>query len=197
MINWLIYGNIVERKQLKSFWIIANTPIDPRVREVQSFYFNKFQARSPTLIDHAPPSPPWIDSLHLPEPTHLSVCSSFTEVDIKMSWIVCRIINLVVVMEWLIKIHKLETNIIIFNTCFTNIVCVCKSWKGALVYWIPTKDNIPSNPSSWRDLPATNNLYNFHEMHSLPYSPWQCDESIISAAQKAYIERQAINEHSV
>ncbi len=39
----------------------------------------------------------------------------------------------------------------IFNICLENGK-VPEAWKGALIHRIPKKDNIPDDPSTWRDI---------------------------------------------
>ena len=83
----------------------------------------------------------------------------------------------------------------IFNTCLENNR-VPESWKGALVHRIPKKDNIPDNPSTWRDISLLPTIYKvFMKCILSRVLPWLVDENILSPKQKAYINRQGMNEH--
>ena len=73
---------------------------------------------------------------------------------------------------------------------------VPESWKGALVHRIPKKDNIPNDPSTWRDislLPTVNKI--FMKCLLARILPWLVDTGTLSLKQKAYIDRQGMNEH--
>ena len=74
----------------------------------------------------------------------------------------------------------------LFNTCLMNRK-VPESWKGALVHRIPKKDNIPNDPSTWRDVSLLPTVKFF--MKCL------LDTGTLSPKQKAYIDRQGMNEH--
>ena len=83
----------------------------------------------------------------------------------------------------------------IFNVCLYN-GRVPDSWKGALVHRIPKKDNIPDDPSTWRDISLLPTIYKvFMKCILSRILPWLVDANILSTDQKAYIERQGMNEH--
>jgi hypothetical protein len=70
------------------------------------------------------------------------------------------------------------------------------SWKGALSHRIPTKDNIPRDPSTWRDISLLPTVYNIFMKCLLGrILPLLVDTGILSPKQKAYIYRQGVNEH--
>ncbi len=78
----------------------------------------------------------------------------------------------------------------IFNTCLINGK-VPSSWKGA-----PKKDNVPEDPSTWRDISLLPSVYKvFMKCLLSRILPWLVDAGILSNKQKAYIERQGMNEH--
>ncbi len=79
-------------------------------------------------------------------------------------------------------------------------VCVCKripdSWKGALIHRIPKKDNIPDDPSTWRDISLLPTIYKvFMKCILARVLPWLVEADILFTKQKAYINRQGMNEH--
>ena len=83
----------------------------------------------------------------------------------------------------------------LFNTCLINGK-VPGSWKGALIHRIPKKDNIPSDPSTWRDISLLPTVYKIFMKCLLGrILPWLVDTGILSPKQKAYIARQGMNEH--
>ncbi|KAK0144025.1 putative RNA-directed DNA polymerase from transposon X-element [Merluccius polli] len=83
----------------------------------------------------------------------------------------------------------------IFNVCLENRR-VPDSWKGALVHRIPKKDNIPDNPTTWRDISLLPSIYKvFMKCVLARILPWLVDVDILSPKQKAYINRQGMIEH--
>ena len=83
----------------------------------------------------------------------------------------------------------------IFNTCLLNGKVPC-SWKGALIHRIPKKDNVPNDPSTWRDISLLPTVYKvFMKCLLSRILPWLVDSGTLSSKQKAYIERQGMNEH--
>ena len=83
----------------------------------------------------------------------------------------------------------------IFNVCLENKK-VPESWKGAGIYRIPKKDNVPNDPSTWRDISLLYIIYKvFMKCVLSRVLPWLVDNSILSPKQKAYINRQGMNEH--
>ncbi|ROL44176.1 Histone H2B [Anabarilius grahami] len=63
------------------------------------------------------------------------------------------------------------------------------SWKGALI--IPKKDNIPDDPSTWRDISLLPTIYKvFMKCILARVLPWLMKADILSTKQKAYINRQ-------
>ena len=88
-----------------------------------------------------------------------------------------------------------ETRLPIFNTCLINRR-VPESWKGALIHRIPTNDNVPNDPSTWRDFSLLTTIYKvFMKCVLRRILPWLVDANILSTEQKAYIEKQGMNEH--
>ncbi len=82
----------------------------------------------------------------------------------------------------------------IYNVCLEN-KRVPVSWKGALIHRIPRKDNIPDNPSTWRDISLLPTIYKvFMKCILARILPWLVDVNILSPKQKAYINRQGMNE---
>ena len=92
-----------------------------------------------------------------------------------------------------IKATQTLTNI--FNICLINWK-VPNSWKGALIHRIPKKDNIPNDPSTWRDISLLPTVYKVLMKCLLArILPWLVDTGTLSPKQKAYIDRQGMNEH--
>ncbi|KAL2076732.1 hypothetical protein ACEWY4_027672 [Coilia grayii] len=195
-----------QHRRTKAINIILNNSVYPdahpcpdNVQEVQSFYFNKCQACSPTSIDDDLLPPPWANSLNLPEPNHPPVCSLFTEVELG------KVLNSLprhkssgsdgVTYETLKSINWKDPFLPTFNTCLINRR-VPKSWKGALIHRIPKKDNVPSDPCTWRDISFLPTIYKvFMKCILCRILPWLVDEYILSTKQKAYIDRQRMHEH--
>lgn len=83
----------------------------------------------------------------------------------------------------------------IFNVCLFNSR-VPDSWKGALIHRIPKKDNVPDDPSTWRDISLLPTVYKvFMKCLLARILPWLTENGILSSCQKAYISRQGMNEH--
>ena len=81
----------------------------------------------------------------------------------------------------------------IFNVCLLNGK-VPESWKGALIHRIPKKDNIPDDPSTWRDISLLPTIYKvFTKCLLARILPWLEENEWLSSSQN--IIRQGMNEH--
>lgn len=81
------------------------------------------------------------------------------------------------------------------NTCLLNGK-VPWSWEGALIHRIPKKGNVPEDPSTWRDISLLPSVYKvFMKCLLSRILQWLVDTGTLSSKQKAYIERQGMNEH--
>ncbi len=194
-----------QHRRAKAIDIILNDcmfpmpPLDPgNTEQVYNYYWKKCQS-DPTNITLE--LPPWKDDLdnittESPPPT-----SAFTIEEIEKV-----IVNLPnnkasgsdgVTYENLKATRQTSCYILksIFNTCLINGK-VPSSWKGALIHRIPKKDNIPEDPSTWRDISLLPSVYKvFMKCLLSRILPWLVDAGILSTKQKAYIERQGMNEH--
>ncbi len=75
----------------------------------------------------------------------------------------------------------------IFNICLENGK-VPEAWKGALIHRIPKKDNIPDDPSTWRDISLLPTVYKvFMKCLLSRILPWLVETGTLSSKQKAYI----------
>lgn len=146
-------------------------------------------------------TPPWLDALELNPPTETPNTSLFTSQE------VLRVIESLpnnkacgsdgVTYETLKSTKQWTCTALtqIFNVCMTNEK-IPDSWKGALIHRIPKKDNIPDNPATWRDISLLPTIYKVLMKCILNrILPWLCEMNILSEKQKAYINRQGMNEH--
>ncbi|XP_041914313.1 uncharacterized protein LOC121679563 [Alosa sapidissima] len=165
-------------------------PCPNNVNEVQSYYSDKCQGI--TSIDDAPLPPPWDDLLQSQESEFLPMSSPFTEDELR------NVLDSLphnkssgsdgVMYETLKSTSLRQTLLPIFNTCLIN-KRVPKSWKGALIHRIPKKDNVPNDPSTWRDISLLPTIYKvFMKCVLSRILPWLVDANILSTKQKANIE---------
>jgi hypothetical protein len=94
-----------------------------------------------------------------------------------------------------LKLQTCEKITSLFNVCLEN-KRVPETWKGAMIHRIPKKDNIADDPSTWRDISLLPTIYKvFMKCILSRVLPWLVDNNILSPNQKAYINRQGMNEH--
>ena len=179
--------------------MFSTPPSDPGdTEQVYNYYRKKCQFDPSTLLLELPP---WNDDLDITTTESPPCTSAFTIEDIEKV-----IVNMPnnkasgsdgVTYETLKATRRTSCHIVksILNTCLLNGK-VPSSWKGALIHRIPKKDNVPEDPSTWRDISLLPSVYKvFMNCMLSRILPWLVDTGILSNKQTAYIGQQGMNEH--
>ena len=194
-----------QHRKSKAIDIILNNSCFPETpptvsdtSNVYDYYQNKCHA-VPSVSPLAPP--PWYNFIDKIEPGYFPDTHNFTieEVDAVLTSLPNNKASGSdgVIYETLRASRPTSTQTLtnIFNACLIN-ENVPESWKGALIHRIPKKDNIPEDPSTWRDISLLPTLYKvFMKCLLNRILPWLVDTGILSPHQKAYIDRRGMNEH--
>ena len=196
-----------QHRRTKAIQIILNNseypappPCSSNITHVQTYYENKCQGNGHTSSAAPLSPPPWSDMIPSSEPEHLPTTALFTEEEVKK--VIDNLPNYKasgvdgVTYETIKSTNSYRSLTHIFNGCLEN-KRVPDSWKGALVHRIPKKDNIPDDPTTWRDISLLPTVYKvFMKCLLSRILPWLVENNILSTKQKAYIERQGMNEHT-
>ena len=143
-------------------------------------------------------SPPWCGTPNLDNPISHPTTSDFTTEEIAKVLIslpnnkACGADGVTYELLKATKQFSIVALTQIFNVCLVNRK-VPDSWKGAIIYKIPKKNNIPEDPSTWRDISLLPTIYEvFMKCILNRILPWLVESGTLSPNQKAY--REARNE---
>lgn len=149
-----------QHKRSKAIRVILNNSEHPNsppcsndTAAIQAYYENK--CKNQRLKDALPP-PPWREDVLQLKPTFLpDTTTHFTyeEVETVLHSLPNNKASGMdrVTYETLKARQSCQILTTIFNVCLEN-KRLPDSWKGVLVHRIPRKDNIPEEPSTWRDI---------------------------------------------
>ena len=183
-------------RRTKAIQIILNNseypappPCSSNIAHRQPYYEDKCQGNGQTSSAAPLPPPPWSGLIPSSEPEHLPNTAHFTEEEVKK--VIDSLPNYKasgvdgVTYETLKSTNSYRTLTTIFNVCLEN-KRVPDSWKGALVHRIPKKDNIPDDPTTWRDISLLPTVYKVFMKYLLSrILPWLVENNILSTKQKA------------
>ncbi len=169
-------------------------PCPSDITAIQTYYDSKcLNQRSNEDL----PSPPWCLNVPPPKPTFFLKTTHFTQQEVET--VLKNLPNNKasgkdgVTYETFknMQSHMILTTV--FNVCLEN-KRIPDSWKGALIHRIPKKDNIPDDPSTWRDISLLPTIYKvFMKCILARVLPWLVEADILFTKQKAYINRQGMN----
>lgn len=171
-------------------------PCPSDITAIQTYYDSKCLNQR---FNEDLPSPPWCLNVPPPKPTFFPKTTHFTQQEVET--VLKNLPNNKasgkdgVTYETFknMQSHKILTTV--FNVCLEN-KRIPDSWKGALIHRIPKKDNIPDDPSTWRDISLLPTIYKvFMKCILARVLPWLVEADILFTKQKAYINRQGMNEH--